>query len=214
MNRRSYSTRLTKVQRGSFSVTPNLHEIIIGTGIGDTFVCKSASVNFARLQFAQSIIHEAYILHLYELFKDFCNSSPKYLDLKSDKRTGKVYSRIRFRTYSLPCFNYYHELFYVNGIKIIPLNIGELLTPVGLAYWAMDDGYKGSSGFTFCTDSYTLSEVQLLVKVLKENFDLNSTIHNKSKDSYRIYIKADSMDKLRILVTPYFHESMMYKIGV
>jgi hypothetical protein len=33
-------------------------------------------------------------------------------------------------------------LFYVDGVKEIPLkkNIGELLTPVGLAYWAMNDG--------------------------------------------------------------------------
>jgi hypothetical protein len=44
------------------------------------------------------------------------------------KRNNKVYSFIRFTTYSLPCFNYYHELFYVNRVKRIPLNIGELLT--------------------------------------------------------------------------------------
>jgi len=77
----------------------------------------------------------------------------------------------------------------------------------------MDDGYKHSSGFTFSTESYTLSEVELLIKVLNQNFNLNCTIH-KSKENYRIYINSDSMNKFRALVIPYFHDSMMYKLSV
>lgn len=77
----------------------------------------------------------------------------------------------------------------------------------------MEDGTKRDNGFIFCTDSYTLSEVELLIKVLKQNFNLNCT-YQKNKDNYRIYIKSDSMNKFRSLVTPYFHESMMYKLAV
>ena len=62
------------------------------------------------------------------------------------------------------------------------------------------------------TDSYTFAEIQLLIKILKENFDLNCTYNKRGKDGYRIYIMTDSMDKFRSLVTPYFHESMMYKL--
>jgi hypothetical protein len=124
----------------------------------------------SRLRFEQGFIHEAYILHLYDLFKDYCSSSPKKSDRKPDSRTGKVYSRISFNTYSLPCFNYYYELFYVNGVKRIPLNIGELLTPLGLAYWAMEDGCKSRNNFNLNTDSFSLNEVELLIKVLKSNF--------------------------------------------
>jgi len=47
----------------------------------------------------------------------------------------KIYTAIKFQTLSLPCFNIYRNLFYdLNGIKIIPDNIEELLTPVSLAY--------------------------------------------------------------------------------
>jgi hypothetical protein len=61
--------------------------------------------------------------------------SPKQYEFLN-KSINKSYYSIGFRTYSLPCFNYYHSLFYVDGVKEIPLkkNIGELLTPVGLAY--------------------------------------------------------------------------------
>ena len=126
--------------------------------------------------------------------------------------TNKLYYSIGFRTYSLPCFNYYHDLFYVNGVKIIPLNIGELLTARGLAYWAMDDGSKLGSGFTLCTDSYSLTSVELLIKTLKDNFNLNCTIH-KFNVNYRIYILNESMDIFKELVKPYFHESMIYKLN-
>lgn len=164
--------------------------------------------------FKQSLDKKEYIYHLFDLFSGYSNmDAPNHKDY-FDKRTNKVYTSIVFNTYSLPCFNYYHELFYVNGVKIIPLNIGQLLTAESLAYWAMDDGCKHNSGFYFCTDSYTFTEVELLIKVLKENFDLNCTPQERIKGQYRIYIKTNSMEKFRSLVTPHFRSSMLYKLIV
>ena len=75
----------------------------------------------------------------------------------------------------LPCFNYLWDLFYIDKVKTIPSNIGDLLTEVGLAFWIMDDGGLGSNGtLNLHTDSYTLAEVNLLIDVLKRNFDINS----------------------------------------
>jgi len=212
LNRNYGTKRLTYVERNSFTVSSDLHDVIIGLSLGD--LCIFREVNYARLCFVQGSINESYILHLYDLFKDYCGTKPKYNVRKPDKRTDKIYSQVYFNTYALPCFNYYHDLFYVEKVKRIPLNIGELLTPKGLAYWSMDDGNLCRNNFILCTDSYTLSEVELLIKVLKDNFDLNCTYHKKGKDGYRIYIKSDSMEKFRSLVTPYFHESMMYKLIV
>ena len=65
---------------------------------------------------------------------------PVILTRKPDKRTGKIYKSIYFRTLTLPCLNEYHDIFYKNKVKIIPKNLDELLTPIGLAYWIMDDG--------------------------------------------------------------------------
>lgn len=71
-------------------------------------------------------------------------------------------------------------------IKRIPVNITELLTTGGLAYSAMDDGSKKGSGLIFCTASYLLENVQLLVKVLGDKFHLNATINigSNTKLSY------------------------------
>jgi hypothetical protein len=56
---------------------------------------------------------------------------------------------------ALPCFNYYYDLFYPKGIKTVPQNIADLLTPLGLAYWICDDGkFVASGGLSLCTNSF------------------------------------------------------------
>jgi LAGLIDADG DNA endonuclease family len=143
------------------------------------------------------------------------NTNPKITNRKPDARTGKVYNSIRFSTLCLPCLNYYHELFYSNGKKIISNNIGELLTARGLAYLIMDDGSKSYYGQTIIhTRSYTKLEVELLQETIFKNFGLTSRLEEKLKDQYILYIqvKQDFKKKLYNLVRPYMHDSMMYKL--
>ena len=52
-----------------------------------------------------------------------------------DSRTDKHYSRISFYTLTSPVFTEFYDIFYLNGVKILPPNIGELLTARGLAYF-------------------------------------------------------------------------------
>jgi hypothetical protein len=60
--------------------------------------------------------------------------NPVILTRKPDKRTGKIYKSLCFRTLTLPCLNEYHNMFYKNKVNIIPENLDKLLTPIGLAY--------------------------------------------------------------------------------
>lgn len=106
---------------------------------------------------------------------------------------------------------YSNFLFYFNGIKIVPSNIEKYLTPIGLAYWTMDDGNKQGSGFLLNTHSFTQSEVELLSKILLNKFNLVNTIQI-NKNGYRIYIKTQSIVIFKSLVTPYFHSTILYKL--
>jgi hypothetical protein len=107
------------------------------------------------------------------LFKEYCGSNPKtsFISLKEKKQ-----SYMRFYTYSLPCFNEFHDLFYFEGKKIIPLNIGDLFTTKSLAYLICDDGSfdKSTKTVVLCTDSFTMKEVELLIKTLNDKWDLDS----------------------------------------
>nr|CAZ66669.1 LAGLIDADG homing endonuclease [Funneliformis caledonium] len=96
------------------------------------------------------------------------------------------------------------------GIKIVPANIKELLTARGLAYWAMDDGYKDRGNFRFATESFSRDDVLLLLEVLKENLDCS--LNTVQSTQYRIYVKTNSMVQFRALISPYFFPSMLYKL--
>jgi hypothetical protein len=104
--------------------------------LGDLFAEKRNENCNTRLQFKQSTINKEYIDHLYKLFEEFCNSPPLIMS-RFDRRPNKnkEYLAIKFQTASLACFNIYRELFYNSeGRKILPLNLGDLLTAKGLAY--------------------------------------------------------------------------------
>lgn len=196
----------------SFNEVPlEIKELIIGRVLGDSGLeITRGSIN-ARMNNNHSIKQKEYIFHIYEQLKEFTKSPPKLCSYVSNSKTYETY---KFNTVNCVFFTELYSMFYVNKKKIIPLNIEEYLTARSLAYWAMDDGYKSNNNFVFCTDSYTKEEVELLISVLKAKFYLDCTLYSKDKvkGTYRIYIRARSMDLFKSLVRPYFHDSMLYKL--
>jgi hypothetical protein len=78
----------------------------------------------------------------------------------------------------------------------------------------MDDGNKERNNFIFNTNSYTLQEVELLSLVLKDQFNLDCTIQNrKDTNQYKLNIRTKSVPLFKSIISPYFHESMRYKLN-
>lgn len=163
---------------------------------------------------------ESYVLSLYTLFAPLIVNEPVIVERKADIRTGKVYKSIYIRTSRFPCLNKYHDLFYKDKIKIVPLNIQDILTPIGLAHLLMGDGYFHSShGVVYiCSESFTKEEQELLITTLKLKFGIDATLNKRisssGTESFRIRISKKSMDKLITLVKPYFIPEMLYKLGI
>jgi hypothetical protein len=65
------------------------------------------------------------------MFKGYCKGES--YQYKGDSKLTGPYHGFRFNTLTLPCFNFYYDLFYVDGVKIIPHNIIEYLTPISLS---------------------------------------------------------------------------------
>jgi hypothetical protein len=112
----------------------------------------------------------------------------------------------------LPCFTELYSIFYLNGVKVIPQNIYELLTPVALAHLIMGDGSVQRHGLIICTDSYTIPEVVRLLNVLMIRYGLDCTVRFHTSRQPRIYIRQRSMAKLQTIVGPYILPSFLYKI--
>jgi hypothetical protein len=206
---------ITRAERLQFSLPQNLKDILVGLTLGDVNILKQKTSVNVSLQFWQGIVHEEYLMHLHDLFQNYCGGAPKTIHRSPDKRTGKVYSAMYFRTYALPCFAPFYELFYVEGKKIVPSNIFELLTPLSLCYWICDDGSfcKRYRIITLATQSFTQAEVELLIKVLTDKFGLKCTI-NRSGDAFKIRISAESLHVVQSLLSPVMPSMMKHKIGL
>jgi hypothetical protein len=199
-----------------------LREILIGVILGDAHIGRTG-LSKAFISFEQSSKKAEYLKHLHDLVqKEGLPLIKEGLTTYSrkDPRYSVKNNSLYFRTQSLEELKPLADIFLdENGKKHIPYNIKEVLTHRGLAYWIMDDGQQVKrGGVTLCTDNYDEGEVNLLQEALKENFDLDTNIHNKKSKSgshyKRIYIPKSGLDELKSEIFPYIHDSMLYKLNI
>jgi hypothetical protein len=99
-----------------------------------------------------------------------------------------------------------------DGVKVIPAVeiMYDLLTPEALAHWIAGDGAAIGSSLILCTDSFSIIDNVKLMNILMVRYQLECTLRGNN----RIYIKAASMPRLRAIVFPFMHSSILYKIGL
>ena len=202
--------RFTKQVSNMIEIPDFQQSVITGLMLSDgwlTFGSKTSKS--ARLGFKQSLSHSAYFLFVFSILSPYCNSMPNLIS--SNRKETKTYA-LQILTRSLPCFTKLYSLYYPNGVKIVPADIYNLLTPIALAHWIMGDGSKRAKGLVLCTDNFSLQEVVLLVNILILKFDINPTIQ-KEKNYFRIYINEKSLMKIKPFIKPYFVDHFLYKIN-
>lgn len=190
--------------------------IIFGSLLGDCYGEYRSKGNGTRFCFYQEASHLSYLIWLHKKLSNlnYCSEISPKTHTRLGKE-GKVRKIIRFKTWTFSSFNWIHELWYSNNKKIVPNSIGDYLTPLALAMWIMDDGYKSGSGLKLCTNSFSYLECILLTKVLFDNFNIKSSVQSAGaidKNQYHIYIWKESMPLLRNIVSTYVHPSMKYKL--
>jgi len=192
--------------------------MLIGCILGDAHIGKVGD-NKAFITFEQTIKHEDYILDIYDKLK---KSGIDLHDIKyysrKDSRYNSLNKSIYLKTYNSELLYPFVNMFLSDdNKKILPLDIEKYLNPITLAYWICDDGQQvKKGGITLCTDNYTLSEVELLIKALNKRYQAECTIHNKKGKSdriyHRIYIKKNSLESIKNIIIPHIHKSFLYKI--
>lgn len=206
-----------KIEKNKPFISNEVKEIIFGSLLGDAKLelppCNQRLLGLnARFGFIQSLDKKDYFLSVLNSLGEI--SSGKFREMSYlDQRTGKTYTNLNFWSKALPLLNEFYFTFYEGRVKIVPLDLS-LLTPLALAHWVMQDGSRGTSkGLYLCTDSFTLDDVKRLSKYLNNKYDIKSSIH-KSGKNYRIYILAKSVETVKILILPFMHKTMNYKLGV
>jgi hypothetical protein len=158
-------------------------------------------------------------LYNFYFSRGYCsNLRPRmYTRYLKDKTSNekKEYYGYEFNTYTFRSLKWIHNMFYTKGKKRISPQLEKYLTPLALAIWIMDDGAWTKYGVRISANSFTLHEVEYLVSIMKKNFLLHCTVQNiYTANQYSIYIKANSISRLRELVLPHIIPSMVYKLGL
>lgn len=234
---------LTKDELLSYNNNPNkisskTLEIITGELLGDGHIRKSTN-NSARLEFTFSSKILSYVNYLkFNVLSEICTDSSPTPWPKNNP------TQYWFSSINLPILKELHEQWYILNppylregahndntslnknkyIKILPNNIYDLLTPRGIAHWFMGDGYYHTHKDTivFCTDSFSLNEVETLINILNNKFNIKSSPHRRKYYDpnmneiihYRICISWKDLNKFINLVKPYMIPEMYYKLGI
>jgi hypothetical protein len=129
-----------------------------------------------------------------------------------DSRTNRVYRSIRFYTKAL--LKEYRDAFYRDRTKIIPGILREIVDPLAVAVWFMDDGGRGARtprGLVINTSCYSELEQSELRSMMAEKFGVDMSIHRVGR-GFQLYVRARSFARFRELVRPFLVPQMRYKI--
>ena len=132
-----------------------------------------------------------------------------------------VYS---FQTLSLPFFTSLYKDWYKSisnkNIKVLPLNLDSLFTPLAFAFLIMGDGGwdKSSSRIILHLNNFTKFEVSRIQSILLSKFYISSylvkTPHSDKDRGYILKIPARNINKVRELVSDHIYPTLKYKIGL
>jgi hypothetical protein len=178
---------------------------LVGNLLGDgnlSYINKNKYGKYVgNVWYAMTLKSKEYTDHLWaNIYSSICTNTKPFP--WPNPNTGKPISKYNFHIRCLPALTLLHKKWYVwneelnKFVKIVPLNIGELLKPIGLAHWIMDDGYWSDGTIYLCTDSFTSEEVDLLINVLYSNFGL---VAGKKKELKIIKKFAEEFD-LAVLI--------------
>lgn len=182
-------------------------QILMGTLLGDATIAKLTKGRKSySVRWEHSITQKEYALWKAE---NSLNNFSIYIRERFDKRTNKTYE-------SITCYstkeNYvkFRELFYSDK-KRITNDLLNLLEPLAIAVWFMDDGslyYNGNNcHLNLAVDSFDDVEIDLLINFFKTKYDINFKKHRKQIRLTSI----KEVNKFEHNFKVFYHHSMMYK---
>jgi LAGLIDADG DNA endonuclease family/Proton-conducting membrane transporter len=206
---------------------PEMLDAIVGDLLGDGSINRGNYKRWpgtnGRLEFTFSISNLAYLRHLkFNIYSSICTSSEPTPWPNILFYPNKTVTQYWFSSRRLPFLTDLHNIWYKstenNFIKILPDNISSSLKPIGLAHWIMGDGYFSEGTVYLSTDNFTKEEVEQLIRVLQNNFNLKATIkiriNSVGLSCFRIRFSSKSLNRLKELVVPYFIPEMLYKLNI
>lgn len=187
-------------------LTSRQEQILVGTLLGDGCLAKHG--RFHRLFVKHQLAQRSLVEFKREAFCEFVTMPLHEFEQElGDKR----YPCVQFATRTSAVFSEWHARFYPSGRKVVPVEIGQWLTPLAVAVWFMDDGGADYAGLTFQTHSFEPGQTEHLVEALGEGFGVRARTR-ANKGARIIYVPASDVGALRLAIEPMVLPDLRYKL--
>ncbi len=201
--------------------------ILLGSLLGDGSLKIHQGYANARFSFRHSINHQDYFLWKRNQIKNDLSGPKDMWEQKPSSQNLAEWQdhKWRYQSKALPSLSYLYYLTHKGGdkgnIRLLRKWLN-MMDAQSLAIWWCDDGslVSNTKQGVFCTDGFTLKDVQVLDRYMKKVWGLNTAIHpvgNKKKDGterYRLWFRSvtDLKNFLRIVIPHIPVYSMLYKV--
>lgn len=183
-------------------------QIILGTLLGDATIGKLQGRRKTHvISWEHSKDQKEYALWKAE--KSLNNYSVYERD-RLDNRTNNTYSSVTIYS-RVDNYSKYRELFYPFGTKEVSNLILEMLSPLAIAVWFMDDGnlyYNGNNcHLTLSINGFNEQSKNNIINYFKNKYDINFKLHRKA-------IRLTSVKEVQKFESHFahlYHDSMNYK---
>lgn len=157
-------------------VTPRQHEVLVGSLLGDGSMSATGSKT-ARFSEGHSLKQEGYLAWKAAELGSLVSST-----YKTRKVVGECeYRGVGLTTHGCRQLRPYYDLFYGTGKRVFPESLSDMMTPLVLAVWYMDDGSlmgKFHPRIAFGLDDGSLARSVSALAVL----GLRATVHGTGGD--------------------------------
>lgn len=211
------TNKYVKRIRSKYRIGPhnkNILSVITGSLLGNSHAEMRKKGDGTRISFSQESNRVEYLLWLHSIVSDMGYCNPTQPKIQSRIGIGgKIRYIIRFHTFTYQSLNWIRETWYKDGIKRVPENIKEYLSPLAIAIWIINDGSRSGKSIKWCTNSFSYEDCVRITNILYKLYNVKCSVNSAGKkDQYVIYVLKESMATLRNLVKDYMVSSMLYKI--
>lgn len=185
-------------------------EIALGSLLGDAYLRPSG--NSYSLSFSHGEKQLAYLEWKRAEFANFVTQEGFYKSVRDFHGNAPTYS---FGTISHPDLKELRALCYPDGTKRVSRAWLELLTPLSLAVWYLDDGSRNARYGTLvlCTNSFPLDEHVLMAEYFRDRCGLDVKIEPRRNGQYCLRVNASQAGRFLSLISPHVPDCMNYKLG-
>lgn len=178
--------------------------VLVGSLLGDGGMDAPSPLT-ARFVERHSATQEPYLRWKAALLGEYASSV--YPVQKTDRSTGKVYAGVEFATHTTTHLREFYDLFYPGPEhkRVFPAELKDLLTPLAVAVWFMDDGSQGPR-IAFGLDDVSLQRVVAALRVFGLRAQVSGVRGNMTLSFPRC------ADKFHALVAPHVPPCMVYKL--